>query len=43
MEEQEKALERIKEEYPDLLKQAEQILKEGGDVKEFLSVLDSFY
>ena len=42
-EEQTKALERIKEEYPEYAKEAEQILKGNGDLQKYLSVLDSCY
>jgi hypothetical protein len=40
---EQEALERIKQEYPEFAKQAEQDIKDGVSVKELLSVLDSFY
>lgn len=40
---QEQALQRIVTEYPEFIKAAMQYIKDGEDLTEFLSVLDSFY
>ncbi len=40
---QEQALQRIVTEYPEFIKTAIQMIKDGEDLAEFLSVLDSFY
>ena len=40
---QEEALKKIVEEYPEFIKDAIQIIKDGTDLAEFLSVLESVY
>ena len=40
---QEEALQRVLKEYPEFAADALQILKDNGDLVEFLSMLDSFY
>lgn len=40
---QEEALKRIVQEYPEFTKQAMQDIKDGQDLNELLSTLDSFY
>ena len=40
---QQEALEVIKAEYPEFTKNAEQWIKDGRDLVEFLSWLESFY
>lgn len=40
---QEEALQRIVTEYPEFIKQAIQDIKDGQDLTELLSTLDSFY
>ncbi len=40
---QEEALQKIKEEFPELAKRAQELYEVGSDLVEYLSVLESFY